>query len=59
MTIERDSLVKVQLSTLLSSILDKLNIKLIRPVDTIDFNERPLLTVEDIAYVGPTAKDYV
>jgi len=60
LTVERDILTKVHLNGLLSNILSKLNIRLSRPLDDIDFsaNEGKFLTVADIEFIGPTVKDY-
>ncbi len=40
--------------------LTKLNIRLNRPLDDIDFtaNEGKFLSVGDIEFIGPTVKDY-
>ena len=60
LTINRDVLTKVHLNSLLSNILGKLNVKLTRPIDEIDFSVKggKFLKIEDISYIGPTAKDY-
>ena len=60
LTINRDVLTKVHLNSLLSNILGKLNVKLSRPIDEIDFGVQggKFLKIEDITFIGPTAKDY-
>ena len=60
LTIDRDVLTKVHLNSLLANILGKLNIKLTKAIDEIDFatNEGKFLKIEDIAFIGPTVKDY-
>lgn len=60
LTVERDILTKVHLNGLLSNILSKLNIKVKRPLDDIDFtaNDGKFLSVDDIDFIGPTVKDY-
>lgn len=60
LTIERDVLSQVHLLALLANLLDKLNIKLTRPLETVDFasNDGSFLQVEDIQTIGPSAKDY-
>lgn len=47
LTVERDALTKIHLNGLLSNMLTKLNIRLNRPLDDIDFtaNEGKFLTV--------------
>lgn len=44
----------------MSNILAKLNVKLSRPIDEIDFSttDGKFLRIEDITFIGPTAKDY-
>ena len=53
-------LTKVHLNSLLGNILNKLNIKLTKAIDEIDFasNGGKFLNIEDIAFIGPTVKDY-
>mmetsp|Transcript_12626 Transcript_12626/g.17037 ORF Transcript_12626/g.17037 Transcript_12626/m.17037 type:complete len:195 (+) Transcript_12626:421-1005(+) len=60
LTVERDILTKVHLNGLLANVLSKLNIKLNRSVDEIDFtaNEGKFLHIDDIEFIGPTVKDY-
>ena len=60
LTINRDVLTKVHLNSLLSNILGKINVKLSRPIDEIDFSVSggKFLKIEDITFIGPTAKDY-
>lgn len=60
LTVERDILTKVHLNGLLANILSKLNIKVKRSLDDIDFtaNAAKLLQVDDIEFIGPTVKDY-
>ena len=50
----------MHLNSLLSNILAKLNVKLSRPIDEIDFSatDGKFLKIEDITFIGPTAKDY-
>ena len=60
LSIDRDVLTKVHLNSLLANILLKLNIKLSKSIDEIDFaaNGGKFLTIEDIVFIGPTVKDY-
>jgi len=60
LTVERDILTKVHLNGLLANILSKLNIKVKRSLDDIDFmaNDGKFLSVDDIEFIGPTVKDY-
>ena len=53
-------LTKVHLNGMLNNILKKLNIVLNKNLDEVDFtaNDGQFLQVEDIAFIGPTVKDY-
>ena len=53
-------LTKVHLNGLLNNILMKLNIRLNKNLDEIDFTSTTgkFLQVEDIEFIGPTVKDY-
>ena len=53
-------LTKVHLNGLLCNILAKLNLRLKKPVDEVDFASESgrFLEVEDIEFFGPTVKDY-
>ena len=50
----------MHLNSLLVNILLKLNIKLKKTIDEIDFasNGGKFLVIEDITFIGPTVKDY-
>jgi len=60
LTVEREVLTKVHLNGLLNNILTKLNIRLKKPLDEIDFtsNNGKFLSIEDIEFMGPSVKDY-
>jgi hypothetical protein len=60
LTVEREILTKIHLNGLLSNILTKLNIRLNKPLDDIDFtaNDGKFLKASDIEFIGPTVKDY-
>jgi hypothetical protein len=64
-TVERDILGKINMSSLLISLCQKLNLRLRRPYRDIDFfsvnpatGERNFLTIEDIEGITPVVKDY-
>ena len=64
-TVEKDTLSKVNMSGLLVSIAQKINLRLRRSVRDIDFysvdartGERNFLTIEDIESITPIVKDY-
>lgn len=60
LTVEREVLTKVHLNSLLNNILTKLNIRLNKPLDEIEFtaNNGKFLSIDDIEFMGPTVKDY-
>ena len=61
LTVEREILSKIHLNGLLGNILAKLNIKLNKSLDRIDFtqSEGNFLMPDDIEFIGPTVKDYL
>ncbi len=66
MTIEKETLNKVNMSGLLVSLCSKINLRLRKSVRDIDFysvdprtGQRNFLTIDDIESITPIVKDYI
>ena len=66
MTIEKDTLTKINMSGLLQSLCQKINLRLKKSIKEIDFysvnpatGEKNFLTIDDIENIIPIVKDYI